>query len=112
MSIVGPRPHMLNDCKEFSRLIKDYDSRSLVKPGITGMAQVKGYRGHVNDLYDAVHRYKWDMFYVKNLNFMLDINIMKQTFLSMMTSTVKGLKPAKKQQGKISYNLDSTEILN
>lgn len=45
MSIVGPRPHMIRDCKEFSKLIRNYNSRSLVKPGITGMAQVKGYRG-------------------------------------------------------------------
>ncbi len=47
MSIVGPRPHMHSDCNAFSELIPGYKFRNLVKPGITGLAQVKGFHGKV-----------------------------------------------------------------
>jgi putative colanic acid biosynthesis UDP-glucose lipid carrier transferase len=114
MSIVGPRPHMLKDCHEFSKLIQDYNDRSVVKPGITGIAQVKGYRGQTNDVYDVVHRFKWDMFYVKNYSFHLDLKIIKATVLSMVSSIFGGLISTKKREKEtaVVYNLDSPEYLN
>src|SRR5678816_4014456 len=52
MSIVGPRPHMFADCNRFSEYIQDYKIRSIVRPGITGLAQVKGFRGPAEDSYN------------------------------------------------------------
>jgi putative colanic acid biosynthesis UDP-glucose lipid carrier transferase len=114
MSIVGPRPHMLKDCNEFSKVIQSYESRNLVKPGITGMAQVKGLRGKTNNFYDVAHRYKWDMFYVRNLSFKLDMRIMKLT----VTSTTRNLIATflafnKKHTPKpASIHLETKELLN
>jgi len=79
MSIVGPRPHMHADCRQFSQVIPRYKLRSLVKPGITGLAQVNGYHGPAQD-YDLIYmRYQWDVFYVRNANAWLDIRIMART---------------------------------
>ncbi len=79
MSIVGPRPHMYADCRRFGRMIPRYKLRNLVKPGITGMAQVKGYHGPASD-YEAVSaRYQLDVFYVRNASAWLDFRIMSRT---------------------------------
>lgn len=114
MSIVGPRPHMIKDCKEFSSLIKKYESRSLVKPGITGMAQVRGYRGKTNGFYDVSHRYKWDMFYIRNLSFILDMQIIGLTIKSMLL-TVYNIMIGKnhRQENKVvDYKFKAPEFLN
>ncbi|HEY4149914.1 MAG TPA: sugar transferase [Chitinophagaceae bacterium] len=79
MSVVGPRPHMLKDCEEFSRLVPSYALRQFLRPGITGMAQVKGYRGKTKGFFDVFHRYQWDVFYVRNANFMLDLRLINKT---------------------------------
>lgn len=89
MSIVGPRPHMIKDCNDFSKLVGGYELRHLVKPGITGMAQVKGYRGETKDYFDVAHRYKWDMFYVKNQTFLLDIQIIHKTYSQILAAVMK-----------------------
>jgi len=93
MSIVGPRPHMLKDCEDFSKMVRNYNLRHNVKPGITGMAQVKGYRGETKDFYDVAHRYKWDIYYVKNSTFLLDLKIIHQTSLQTLTAILKPRKP-------------------
>jgi putative colanic acid biosynthesis UDP-glucose lipid carrier transferase len=113
MSIVGPRPHMIKDCKEFSKLVKQYNTRNLVKPGITGMAQVKGYRGKTRDFFDVAHRYKWDMFYVKNRSFYLDMRIMGLTIASTLYTvySVFIVKTDKKTE-PVSYQLGTPEYLN
>lgn len=85
MSIVGPRPHMLADCEKFSNHIPAYTFRHYVKPGITGLAQVKGFRGPTVDFESMFHRYQFDAFYVRNCNFWLDVRIIRQTF----TQTLK-----------------------
>lgn len=79
MSIVGPRPHMHTDCNSFSSVIDNYKFRNTVKPGITGLAQVKGYRGPTKSFKDVFHRYQFDAFYVRNANFWLDIRIVRKT---------------------------------
>jgi putative colanic acid biosynthesis UDP-glucose lipid carrier transferase len=95
MSIVGPRPHMLKDCEDFSNMVKNYNLRHQVKPGITGMAQVKGYRGETKDFYDVAHRYKWDIYYVKNNSFLLDLRIIHKTSVQTLVSVVKSSKKPK-----------------
>ena len=112
MSIVGPRPHMIRDCKEFSKIVKHYNYRNLVKPGITGMAQVKGYRGKTNDYYDVSHRYKWDMFYVKNRSLNLDMRIMGLTIVSTFTALFTTLFASRDREQVVDFKLDSREYLN
>jgi putative colanic acid biosynthesis UDP-glucose lipid carrier transferase len=113
MSVVGPRPHMISDCFEFSKIICDYNHRNRVKPGITGMAQVKGYRGKTNNFYDVVHRYKWDMFYIRNLSFNLDMRILKLTIASTFKAIFVWVFKIEEQVIEApSYNLEASEYLN
>ena len=79
MSIVGPRPHMHADCNSFSAVVHNYKFRNMVKPGITGLAQVKGYRGPTKSFEDVFHRYQFDAFYIRNANFWLDMRIVRKT---------------------------------
>ena len=79
MSIVGPRPHMLAHTEEYSTLINKYMLRQLVKPGITGAAQVKGYRGETKELEDMEGRVRLDLWYIENWSLLLDVNIIFQT---------------------------------
>lgn len=85
MSIVGPRPHMYKDCANFSRVVDSYKLRSLMKPGITGLAQVKGYRGPAQSFDKIFRRYQWDAFYVRNANFWLDIRIVHYTAMQTLS---------------------------
>ena len=75
MSIVGPRPHMLKHTEEYSKLINKYMVRQLVKPGITGAAQIKGYRGETKTLHEMESRVRLDVWYIENWSLALDINI-------------------------------------
>lgn len=75
MSIVGPRPHMLKHTDIYSGLIKHYLIRHYVKPGITGWAQVSGYCGETDELWQMEKRVEYDMFYIKNWSFFWDIKI-------------------------------------
>ncbi|HJS53775.1 MAG TPA: sugar transferase, partial [Chitinophagaceae bacterium] len=79
MSIVGPRPHMFADCSRFAGLINDYKFRNLVRPGITGLAQVKGFRGPAVDSRSIRSRFYYDSIYIKNLGWGLEINIILTT---------------------------------
>jgi putative colanic acid biosynthesis UDP-glucose lipid carrier transferase len=79
MSIVGPRPHMYKDCSNFSRVVDAYKFRNLMKPGITGLAQVKGYRGPAQSFDKIFRRYQWDAFYIRNANFWFDLRIVHRT---------------------------------
>ena len=79
MSVVGPRPHMLLHTEEYSELIKKYMVRQLVKPGITGVAQVRGYRGETKELEDMEGRVRLDVWYIENWSLSLDINVIFQT---------------------------------
>jgi len=79
MSIVGPRPHMLKHTDQYSKLIEYYRERHYVKPGITGWAQVCGYRGETDKLWKMEKRVEYDMFYLENWTFWWDIKIIIMT---------------------------------
>ena len=85
MSIVGPRPHMYNDCINFSRVVDCYKFRNLMKPGITGLAQVKGYRGPALNFELIFRRFQWDAFYVRNASFWLDLRIVHRTAIQTLS---------------------------
>jgi putative colanic acid biosysnthesis UDP-glucose lipid carrier transferase len=85
MSMVGPRPYMLTDCHKFSTIIPGHDYRNIVKPGITGLAQIKGLHGSKTDSRTIFWRYQWDAFYVRNAGFLLDLRILRRTVLFFLT---------------------------
>ena len=82
MSIVGPRPHMLRHTDLYSELIDFYRVRHYVKPGITGWAQVNGYRGETDELWKMQKRVEYDMNYLDNWTFLWDIKIILMTVIS------------------------------
>ena len=82
MSVVGPRPHMLKHTDEYSEKVDKYMVRHFVKPGITGLAQVRGYRGEIEKDSDIQNRVKFDIFYIENWSFLLDLKIIVQTVLN------------------------------
>lgn len=79
MSVVGPRPHMLKHTEEYSELIDKYMLRHLIKPGITGLSQVMGFRGTTEDPHLMRKRVKMDIYYIENWTFWLDLRIIIQT---------------------------------
>ncbi len=79
MSIVGPRPHMLKHTEEYSTLIDRFMVRHFVKPGITGWAQVTGYRGETKELWQMEGRVIRDIWYIEHWTFLLDLYIMYKT---------------------------------
>lgn len=83
MSVVGPRPHMITQDNYYTDIINKYTLRHHVRPGITGLAQIKGYRGEVNSDHDMELRIRADIFYVKNWSFWLDLMIIAQTAFKM-----------------------------
>lgn len=83
MSVVGPRPHMVKHTNEYAFAIDKFMVRHFVKPGITGLAQVKGFRGEIENKSDILNRIKLDIFYVENWSLFLDSKIVLQTFLNI-----------------------------
>ena len=84
MSVVGPRPHMLKHTEEYSKLINRFMVRHLAKPGITGLAQVTGFRGETRYIDQMEGRVKKDIEYIENWTFWLDIKIIIQTVTNML----------------------------
>ncbi len=80
MSIVGPRPHMLYHTKHYSQFIPYYNLRHEAIPGMTGMAQVKGYIGEINIERELRKRVQWDVYYMKNRSILMDLGIILSTF--------------------------------
>lgn len=91
MSVVGPRPHMLSYTDDYSKKIDKYNFiyRHHVKPGITGLAQIKGYRGEVETDNDIINRIKYDIFYIENWSLLLDFKIIIQTAINMLKGEEK-----------------------
>ena len=83
MSVVGPRPHMLKHTAQYSILIDKYMVRHLIKPGITGWAQITGYRGETRTLEQMEGRVKRDVWYLENWSFFLDLKIIVVTIIQM-----------------------------
>ena len=79
MSIVGPRPHAIEHNEEYKDLVQEYMHRHLVKPGITGWAQINGYRGETDKIHKMEKRVECDMYYIQNWSLMLDLKIMVMT---------------------------------
>jgi lipopolysaccharide/colanic/teichoic acid biosynthesis glycosyltransferase len=75
MSVVGPRPHMVKQTDAYTELISDFMVRHFVKPGITGLAQVSGYRGETKRVIDMKRRVKTDIKYLQNWSFIGDLKI-------------------------------------
>jgi putative colanic acid biosynthesis UDP-glucose lipid carrier transferase len=86
MSVVGPRPHMQSQTKKYAKIVDKFMVRHFIKPGITGLAQVRGYRGEVEKNEDMGNRIKLDIFYIENWSFLLDLKIIGQTIIN----TVRG----------------------
>lgn len=84
MSVVGPRPHMVSHTNMYAQRIDKFMVRHFVKPGITGLAQVSGFRGEVGSDIDIINRVKYDIFYIENWSILLDIKIVAQTFLNVI----------------------------
>jgi putative colanic acid biosysnthesis UDP-glucose lipid carrier transferase len=85
MSIVGPRPYMPADCRQFDEFVSDGAFRHRVRPGITGMAQAKGLHGSdTSDRHIIFERYRWDAYYILNADFGLDIRILRNTLLLLL----------------------------
>ncbi|MBE6298902.1 MAG: undecaprenyl-phosphate glucose phosphotransferase [Bacteroidales bacterium] len=80
MSLVGPRPHMLKHTEDYSKLIDKYMVRHFIKPGITGWAQVNGYRGETKTLQQMEKRVEYDVWYLEHWNIFLDVKILLLTF--------------------------------
>ena len=79
MSIVGPRPHPISLDEEFRKKIPNYMDRYLIKPGITGLAQVSGFRGETDTIEKMNNRVKKDLEYINKQSTFLDIKIMYKT---------------------------------
>lgn len=90
MSVVGPRPHISSQLDQYGEAIKKYKVRHFVTPGITGYAQVNGYRGETKEVSLMEKRVEYDVIYMENWSLSLDIKIIFLTVWNM----VKGEKRA------------------
>jgi putative colanic acid biosynthesis UDP-glucose lipid carrier transferase len=79
MSLVGPRPHMIKHTSDYSKIVDDYMVRQFIKPGITGWAQINGFRGEINNPEQIKMRVNKDLWYLENWTLWLDIRILLLT---------------------------------
>ena len=89
MSVVGPRPHMVSHTNMYAKSVDKFMVRHFVKPGITGLAQISGFRGEIETDNDIIGRVKYDIFYVENWSLLLDIKIIIRTFLNAVKGDAK-----------------------
>ena len=89
MSVVGPRPHMLSHTDMYAKKVNKFMVRHFVKPGITGLAQVSGFRGEVESDKDIIGRVRFDIFYIENWSILLDIKIIIQTIVKAIKGDEK-----------------------
>ena len=89
MSVVGPRPHMVSVANLYALKVDKFMVRHFVKPGITGLAQTKGYRGEVETDEDIINRVKYDIFYMENWSILLDIEIILKTIYNVIKGDEK-----------------------
>lgn len=84
MSVVGPRPHVPELDEAFAGSVPSYSSRNLVRPGVTGLAQVSGCRGETRSVREMTHRVRFDIFYIRSISFGMDIQVILKTILSVV----------------------------
>lgn len=84
MSVVGPRPHMIKENTKYAKSIDRFMLRHTVKPGITGLAQINGYRGEIEEVEDIINRIKYDIYYLENWSAILDIKIIINTTITFL----------------------------
>lgn len=90
MSVVGPRPHMVSHTNMYAERIDKFMVRHFIKPGITGLAQTKGFRGEIETDKDIINRVRYDIFYIEKWSLLLDMKIIFNT----VYNTIKGDKKA------------------
>jgi len=86
MSLVGPRPHAVAHDDYYGRLIDGYETRQVLRPGITGWSQVNGARGETPEIADMQRRIELDLWYVRNWSLLLDVQILVRTVAEVMRS--------------------------
>ena len=84
MSVVGPRPHMVNENIKYAKSIDKFMLRHMVKPGITGLAQTNGCRGEIEAIKDIINRIRYDIYYIQNWSLILDIKIIIKTSITFL----------------------------
>lgn len=89
MSVVGPRPHMEVHTTEYGASVDKYFVRHFAKPGVTGLAQIKGYRGEIVQRSDIVNRVRMDIFYLEKWSPLLDLKIIYATVANAMVGEEK-----------------------
>ncbi|SEG18398.1 undecaprenyl-phosphate glucose phosphotransferase [Flavobacterium urumqiense] len=89
MSVVGPRPHMLIHTEQYSELINNYLVRHYAKPGISGWAQVNGFRGETKELIEMKDRVDYDIWYIENWSLLLDLKIIYRTVFNVFKGEEK-----------------------
>lgn len=89
MSVVGPRPHMVSHTNIYAKRIDKFMVRHFVKPGITGLAQISGYRGEIESDKDIIGRVRYDIFYIENWSLILDLRIIIKTFMNAVKGEEK-----------------------
>ena len=89
MSVVGPRPHMIKENEKYLKTIDKFMVRHFIKPGITGLAQVNGYRGEIETNSDIVNRIKFDVNYIENWSLLLDVKIITLTAFNLFRGEKK-----------------------
>ena len=83
MSLVGPRPHPISLSDQYKEIVDKYLVRHYCKPGITGLAQINGYRGETKEISLMLKRVEFDIWYIENWSFLLDFKILLKTFLHL-----------------------------
>jgi len=89
MSVVGPRPHMVSHTEMYAKSVDKFMVRHFIKPGITGLAQINGCRGEVENEKDIVNRVKFDIFYIENWSILLDLRIIYKTVINVIRGEEK-----------------------
>jgi len=89
MSVVGPRPHVPELDEAFSGSVPSYSCRNLVRPGVTGLAQISGCRGETRSVREMNHRVRFDVFYIRTLSFYVDFMIIIRTVIKVVRGDEK-----------------------
>jgi lipopolysaccharide/colanic/teichoic acid biosynthesis glycosyltransferase len=100
MSVVGPRPHMLYHTRYYAKTIPYYHLRHNAVPGMTGMAQIKGYIGEINLERDLRKRIQWDIYYLKHRSSWLDIKIFFITIGQVIGKALHIIKRKEREEGR------------